>query len=120
MERGRQWLKRLGCFLLIILWVVAMAFPTFAFVLAGTGQIQFGSEEGSHVRFFMVQEANADGIGVEWKRPSSSSETNQCYQNNLIYLLWEGDASGQNSSFCTCYDPETNAPLPVLENSCHP
>ncbi len=120
MERSRQWLKRLGCFLLIILWVVAMIFPTFAFVLAGTGQIQLGSEQGSHIRFFMVQEADVDGIGVQVKRPSSGSDPNQCYQNNLIYLLWEGNTTGKNSSFCTCYDPDTNAPLPVLENSCSP
>ena len=118
MDRGKQWLKRFGCFLLIILWLMAMIFPTFAFVLAGTGQIELGNEQGTHVRFFMVNEEDASGIGVQMKRPSSGE--NQCYQNNLIYLLWEGDATGQNSSFCTCYDPNTNASLPVVENICRP
>ena len=120
MDRGKQWLKRFGCFLLILLWLVAMIFPTFAFVLAGTGQIQLGSEPGSNVRFFMVNEEDANGIGVQVKRPSSSTPSSKCYQNNLVYLLWEGDATGQNSSFCTCYDPNTNASLPVEENSCSP
>lgn len=118
MTRGRQWLKRFGCLLLIILWLIAMIFPTFAFVLAGTGQIELGSEQGSHVRFFMVSEEDANGIGVQVKRPSSGA--NKCYQNNLVYLLWEGDATGQNSSFCTCYDPASNAPLPVEAGSCRP
>ena len=117
MDRVKQWVKRLGCFFVIILWIVAMLFPTFAFVLAAQGQIQLGDGERSHVRFFMVREVDGEGIGVELKRPSP--DHNQCFQNSITYLLWEGTAASQNNSYCQCYDPVTNAPLPVLENKCH-
>lgn len=113
-----RWLKRLSYGVLIILWLVIMAFPTFAFFLATKGEVQFGNEPRNHVRFFMVQEEASGGVGVEWVR--SARQVENCTQTTLRYFLWEGSSSGQNVSFCQCYDPITDAPLPGEESICTP
>ena len=110
------WLKRLGYTAVALLWLIIMIFPTFAFFLATQGEIQLGSEPRSHLRFFMVQEETSSGVGVEWVR--TSRQADNCSQTTLRYFLWEGGNQGDNVSFCQCYDPVTNSPLPVEENRC--
>jgi hypothetical protein len=39
------------------------ALPAFAFLLAARGELQFGGDPQSQVRFFMVQQADAEGVG---------------------------------------------------------
>ncbi len=95
---------------------MVMCFPTFAFVLATNGQIEVGDHPRNHVRFFMVSEEDADGIGVEWTRPLSGQPT--CAKTSVAYLLWEGNSQNQNVSFCQCIDPSTGAALPLGEEVC--
>ena len=118
MNRIKNWLKRFGCLLFVILWLVAMFFPAFAFILAAEEQIELGSRDGVYVRFFLVREDDGEGVGVESARPFFGE--NQCVKNNITYLLWEGEAGEQNNSYCQCFDPDTGDPLPVLANSCEP
>jgi hypothetical protein len=112
----KSWLRRFGYLLFLIVWLMVVCFPTFAFVLAMSGQIEMGSNPRNHLRFFMVQEEDTAGIGMEWARPLLNRST--CAKTSVVYLLWEGGETNQNSSFCHCYDPETAVPLPVDENSC--
>ena len=111
-----RWLKRVGTFVFLILWLVIMVFPTFAFFLATNGEVQLGSEARSHVRFFLVQEKTSSGVGVEWIR--NAQQVDNCAKTTIHYFLWEGNNAGQNVNFCQCYDPVTDAPLPVEESSC--
>lgn len=111
------WLKRLGYVLVVIVWLVVMVFPTFAFFLATQGEVQLGSEARNHVRFFMIQEETSGGVGVEWVR--DAGQPGDCSRTTIRYFLWEGSSAGENVSFCQCFDPETDAPLPVEENSCN-
>lgn len=113
---GSRWLKRLLYLLIIVVWLLLMIFPTFAFMLANNGRIELGSNPRNQLRFFLVQEEDADGIGMEWSRPSWGQA--QCAQTSLAYLFWEGGESGQNATYCHCYDPVTEAPLPVEAGSC--
>lgn len=118
MDRIKYWLKRFGYLLLIILWLVAMLFPAFAFILAAQEQIELGRRDGVYVRFFLVREDDGEGIGIESARPFSGEA--QCVKNSITYLLWEGDAGEQNNSYCQCYDPDTGEPLPVVGDMCAP
>lgn len=93
-----------------------MCFPTFAFTLSRQQQIQIGGYESSHLRIFLVIEEETDGIGFELTRPLITKS--DCLKTSITYFFWEGGESGQNTSFCQCYDPETGAPLPVSETSC--
>lgn len=112
----RRWLKRGGYAVLLLIWLIVMAFPTFAFFLATNGEVQLGSEPRSHVRFFLVQEETSGGVGLEWVR--GAWQVDDCTRTTIRYFLWEGSSAGQNVSFCQCYDPITDAPLPVEEDSC--
>jgi len=114
----KRWLKRIGTPILLILWLIIMAFPTFAFFLATNGQVQLGREAKSHVRFFMVQEKTSSGVGLEWVRGAGQAEN--CTRTTIRYFLWEGSSAGQNISFCQCYDPLTITPMPVEESNCAP
>lgn len=111
-----RWLKRIGYFIFLILWLIIMAFPTFAFFLATNGEVQLGREARSHVRFFMVQEETSGGVGLEWVR--SARQVDNCTRTSIRYFLWEGNSAGQNTNFCQCYDPATDAPLPTEESNC--
>jgi hypothetical protein len=111
-----RWLKRVGTFVFLLIWLLVMGFPTFAFFLATNGEVQLGSEARSHIRFFLVQEETSGGVGVEWIRDARQVEN--CTRTTIRYFLWEGSSVGQNVSFCQCYDPITDAPLPVEESSC--
>ncbi|WP_420627851.1 hypothetical protein [Candidatus Leptofilum sp.] len=114
----KRWVKRLGYVLLIAVWLMIMAFPTFAFFLATRGELQFGDDPRRNIRFFMVQEEASNGIGLEWVRDARRVEN--CSQTSIRYFLWEGNGRNQNTKFCQCYDPASDAPLPVEESSCTP
>jgi hypothetical protein len=111
-----RWLKRVVYIFLLLFWLMVMAFPTFAFVLATKGELQLGDEPRSHVRFFMVQEIDTNGIGVEWVR--AARQVDHCTRTTIRYLLWDGGSGGENANFCQCYDPVTNMPLPIEESRC--
>lgn len=92
------WLRRLIYFVLVLLWLLVMSFPVIAVVLAAQGQIEVGSAaSGSHVRLFLVQESDREGVGLEWTRPARRTG---CREGRISYLMWEG--SGENARYCTC------------------
>ncbi|MCP4421943.1 MAG: hypothetical protein GY805_35465 [Chloroflexi bacterium] len=113
----KRWLRRLGYFFVLLFWLSVMVFPTFSFFLATQGELQIGSNPRSHVRFFMVQEEESGGVGIEWIRKARRTEN--CTQTSIDYILWEGSREGNNASFCQCYAPDSDAPLPIEENSCN-
>lgn len=115
MKTPKTWLRRLGCFAAVIIWLVVMLFPTFAFLLAARGQLQFGNDVDNHLRFFIVQEEESAGVGIEWTRPYQEN----CTQTSVNYVLWEGN-NGQSTSYCQCFDQATGDPLPINEGSCQP
>ena len=108
----KRWLRRLGYFIGLILWLVLMAFPFVAFTLATNGELKIGSE--SYLRLFLVQEAEANGIGVEWRR--ELFQPDNCLRTSVSFLMWEGESEGV--TFCQCFDPVTNEALPVAGGAC--
>jgi hypothetical protein len=98
-----RWLRRLLIFFIILVWLLIMSFPVVALVLASQEQIQIGADPNRHLRIFLVQEDEADGVGFEWARTSRSNSA--CTKTSVNYLLWEGEA--EPASFCQCYDPLT-------------
>ena len=93
-----RWLRRVGYGTLLIIWLVVMAFPTLAFLLAIRGQVQVGDDGRSHLRLFMINEDDGAGIGVEWSRQAGDN----CRLTSVNYLLWEGE--NQPVRYCQCTD----------------
>ena len=108
------WLRRLLYALLLLLWLIVIAFPFVAFRLATNGQIQIGGDERRNVRLFLVQEEDLEGVGVEWIRPSRDREN--CADGTVSYFFWEGQ--GDNIRYCQCYDASSGAFLSSSTQSC--
>jgi len=108
------WLRRSVYLVIILAWLLVMAFPTFAFLLAMRGQLQFGDDNGRHIRIFLLQDQDAEGVGVEQQR--LLREPAGCRQTSVRYFMWSGE--GENITFCQCFDPVTNAPLPTEGQVC--
>lgn len=93
-----RWSKRILTLLFLIFWLVAISLPAFAFLLAARGQLQVGVPD-NHVRVFLLQEADAEGIGVERTRPQQTTTT-RCIETSVRYLMWAG--APENTTFCQC------------------
>ena len=85
-----------------------------ALVLANQQQIEIGSDVSSHIRIFLVQENEAQGVGVEWARPIRKAPS--CSTTSVNYLLWEGEA--ESAAYCQCYDPLTKDLIPDVFSAC--
>jgi hypothetical protein len=80
-----------------------MVLPFAAAALAIRGQIEIGGNDGRHLRIFLIQERNSEGVGVAWSRPLSAAPN--CRRTSVSYLMWRG--TGENVSYCLCSDPAT-------------
>lgn len=96
----KLWLRRLAYLFLFLFWLFVISLPLLAVLLAIQKDIRIGDDPQSHLRIFLVQQQNAEGIGLEWRRRAGDAE--QCSQTTLAYLMWEGE--GVNSTYCQCFD----------------
>jgi hypothetical protein len=95
-----RWPRLLLYGALLLVWLAAIAFPFVAFRLATRGQMRLGSDEQRYLRLFLVQERDAEGVGIEWVRPAR--EPYNCSNGTVTYLFWEGE--GENIRYCQCFD----------------
>ena len=110
------WLKIIGRSFFIVAWLLVISLPILAFALAARQQLQIGKSEHNHLRIFLLQEKEAEGVGFELVRPFS--ETPPCDQTSVRYLMWRG--SPENVTFCHCYDTQDGTSLPAIAGSCSP
>jgi len=108
------WSKYLGRLLIILIWLFIISLPLFAFVIAARQQIQLGRGEHNHIRLFLMQEKDAEGVGFEWSRPFSTKPP--CTQTTVRYFMWTGEP--ENVTFCQCFDSESTEALPAILGSC--
>lgn len=115
------WLRRLIYLVIILVWLAIMMLPATAFILARNGQIQVGEPDGPHTRLFLLQDADAEGLGLERARtvrpPASGPDTVTCLRTTVSYWMWAGEA-GQNTSYCQCIDQATGGLAGLESPSC--
>jgi hypothetical protein len=112
-----RWLRRSIYTVITLLWLVVMLLPAFAFLLAARGELQVGSSRQNQVRFFMLQQPDADGVGIEWTRPIRQQNQTICTRTSVRYLLWEGEGEPVNT--CRCYT-ETGEVMAAEQAACEP
>lgn len=114
------WLRRILMVLFVLFWLALILTPSLAFVLARNGQIQIGASEGRHWRLFMVQQADAEGVGLERGRPVSppddASDSAACLQTTISYWMWAGE--GQGTRYCQCVDSVTGDLVDDIPPAC--
>lgn len=105
--------KRVVIIILVVIWFILIMLPSLAVILASREQIQIGVGETS-LRLFLLQEADVEGLGLEFMRPSSANPN--CIQSTVNYFMWVGES--QNIVYCLCQDPQTGNMLPAIGGSC--
>lgn len=103
----KRWIRRLTYATILLVWLLIMSFPALAFFLATNEQVQIGDDGRSHLRLFLVQEEEFNGVGIEWQRQVRGQDN--CWRNSVQYVLWEGE--NQPVTYCQCVDPTTGAPI---------
>lgn len=99
----RRLIRPLLYLVFILAWLFVMSLPVAAFLIATRGEIRLGRETQSSIRIFLVQESEAQGLGLEWNRQHGHTE--DCAKTTVRYFLWEGSEPGQSVEYCRCYDP---------------
>lgn len=116
----KRWTRRLLILTFILIWLLVMVLPTVAFVLAMNGQLRLGGDDQRYWRLFMVQEAEAEGIGLERARPvdalPDAPPNTQCSKVSVSYWLWAGE--GQSAEYCQCSDGATGQSVDVVPPAC--
>jgi hypothetical protein len=114
------WLRRLLMLLIVLVWFAIMISPALAFILARNGQFQIGPTDGRHWRVFLVQEADAEGLGLERSKPvappGDAPESVSCLQTSVDYLMWIG--VGFNVDYCQCTDAATGDMTDFVPPAC--
>ena len=109
------WSRRLTYFLILVLWLILISLPFFAFTLAARKQFEFGSRQEAYVRIFAIQEKHTEGLGIEYSRPSSTNPS--CHQAGVRYFMWSGE--GENATYCQCVDDQGQAQS-AIAGACQP
>jgi hypothetical protein len=110
----RPWVRRLAYLLGILLWLLVLSIPFFMFALAARQQLQIGAAQENHIRLFLIQEKDAEGIGLEIARPEPDNPN--CAQTSVRYFMWSGEP--ENVTFCHCFDPQTGHSLSATPGAC--
>lgn len=109
----RRWSRRLVYLLLLLLWLLFISLPFFAFTLAGNKQIELGDPSGIYLRIFVLQEKDSEGVGVEFARPYAPAPS--CHQTEVRYFMWVG--TGEDVTYCQCLD-DLSQPLSATAGPC--
>lgn len=110
----KKWLRRFTYLLIIIVWLFFMSLPALAFFVSMNGQVQIGNDTRNHLRIFLLEDAEEEGVGIEWTRPIRSNHS--CSRTNITYLLWEGET--EPIRYCQCFDELTGDVLPPHLSRC--
>lgn len=96
-------LQRLGCVVVLLVWLVMALIPCFAITLATQQEviIPLGNAPTQQLRFWLVMNANQRGIGVANPSVMQANENALCVETTYNFHLWMGSAESGVS--CDCY-----------------
>lgn len=101
--KPRSRLRRLGCGIGLIIWIILLLFPCVAIVLIAQGEIaiQLGNIPGQNFRVWLIQDATERGLGIASPSVHTDEDANVCLQTETNFLLWMG--KGESTSYCECF-----------------
>lgn len=108
-------IRRLGCSLMVVIWLLLMASPClFVTVLVrGEATYNFSDKPGHQIRLFRVQSDTALGFGLSLGTLKNEKDGDFCVLTQVRYLLIEGET--ENVNYCQCYDD--NGPNAAIVNA---
>lgn len=104
--------RRLGCWLLIVIWFLILLTPCGLFYLAANGEIRLDHsqipEPHAHPRLLisLISESQDRGLRIESSTIKAVGDDSQlCVETAVTFLLWQSSGGNQNVQFCDCYRP---------------
>lgn len=104
--------RRLGCWLLIVIWFAILLTPCGLFYLAANGEIRLDHsqipESHAHPRLLisLISESENRGLRIESSTIKAPGDDSQlCVETAVLFLLWQSSGGNQNVTFCDCYRP---------------
>jgi hypothetical protein len=120
--KPRSRLRRLGCGIGLVIWVLLLLFPCLAIVLISQREItvQLGNVPGQSFRVWLIQDATERGLGISRPSVHTDANANVCLQTDTSFLLWMG--KGAPASYCECYthDGDNWKSVGSAQGSCNP
>ena len=107
--------KFIGRSLFVFFWLLLISIPTLTLVLAASKEIKIGGEQ-TYLRIFLLQEKDAEGIGLEISQ--FFSKVPFCSQTDVRYFMWTGEPD--NVKYCHCLEPQTGYSLQFIPGACAP
>ncbi len=102
--------RRLGCWLLIVIWFLFLLTPCGLFYLAANGEIRLDHSEipdaHAHPRLLvsLISESESRGLRIERSTLKiAQDDTQLCVETAVTFLLWESSGGNQDVHFCDCY-----------------
>lgn len=97
-----------GCCLSGLLGLIVLAIaPCLLMALVSGNELAWKRGEFVEDRLWLVQEADAAGIGYSSTRIHSRvADGPLCVRTTVVFVLWQG--ASENLSFCECYAPNAS------------
>jgi serine/threonine protein kinase len=116
------WLRRLGCLLILVVWLLLMASPCLIVTVLVQGEATFALSDkpGHQVRIFKVQSDEARGIGFSIGTVQNESTDAACILTQVRFLLWQGRSQPTNYCQCFTYISGEWWPDPPVNDECSP
>jgi hypothetical protein len=120
--KPRSRLRRIGCGIGFVIWIVLLLFPCLAIALIAQGEVavQLGGVPGQSLRVWLIQDATERGLGIARPSVHADANSNVCLQTDTSFLLWMG--SSTSTSYCECYTHEGDNwnPVSSTQGACIP
>ncbi len=120
--KPRSRLRRLGCGIGLVIWVILLILPCLAIALISQGEIavQLGNVPGQSFRVWLIQDATERGLGIASPSLHTDDNANVCLHTDTSFLLWMG--KGESTSYCECYvhDGDNWKSVGSVQGSCNP
>ena len=97
-------ISRAGCVLIAAAWLAVTAVSCLALTLAMRGELAWRRGEFVEDRLWLVNEAEARGLGYSAARvisDQSATDGPVCVRTRVRFWLWTG--TGEPVEFCECY-----------------
>jgi hypothetical protein len=101
----RRPLRRLGCAMGLVIWLILMTLPCIFFMLATRNEITIGLGEmpNQELRIWLIMDADRRGLASSIPAAHSGENDDEvCLQTDVRYFLWQGDAD-EVITYCECY-----------------
>jgi len=120
--KPRSRLRRAGCGIGLVIWIILLLFPCLAIALIAQGEVavQLGDIPGQSFRVWLIQDATERGLGIARPSVHTDENANTCLQTDTSFLLWMG--KGDASSYCECFMREGDnwKSVSSTQGSCNP